>query len=760
MPGLLGNIKTIINGFFDSKLVDQENMVETEPIVGNIQDHLFKDEIIAFVKEEFEKRREERAPYELRWRLVQNFLQGNQYCDINEISNTIYQQEKLYFWQQREVYNHIATIVETRLSKLGRQRPAMTVRPMTSENDDIASAKVCKSIIDSTYNSQRMISKIGVANGWSEICGSVFYKTLWDTTGGEITGYIKSCDCEGPCDCPTEPIYEGDVKTVVIPAYEIYPDSCLNDGIEKCRSIIHAKAFTVDEIKEIWNVEVAGTEVDVYSLGSTRVGLGGLGYNATVPIASQTIKYDSQIVMEYYEMPSRTYSKGRLIIIAGDELLYYGTCPYQIGEHHKIALPFARQECIRNSGTFFGLSVAERCLPIQRAYNAIKNRKHEYLNRLTIGIMTYEDGTLMDEEGLEEDGLAPGTLLPRKPGSSPPTFVNNEQIPQGLIEEENRLLEEFKEISGVYDFFASGGAAGRMKSGVYMEILKEEDDTKLSLTADNIRQAIIEVAKHWLRLYKQYSIGPRMTRLVGKDNTVYLNYWNQSQLTSDDVVPLTDDDLSQTPAQKKQQVMTMLQMGLFNNPDTGKMDRSTRAQVMEMLNYGNWEDGSDIDQAHIAKAMRENIDVQNGYELRVRDFDNHTIHIDEHNKFRLTSEYDDLCNERPDLANYFDNHVLVHQQAIQMAQQQQLQAQVQQQRALHPNEQMNFKDLPVAGQIQMAQQAGIQINPQQQQQVDRQQQQGMQNAHQRLQQYKQANKAKITNTNTTGPRDPINFQRG
>ncbi|AZV56072.1 hypothetical protein [Clostridium sp. AWRP] len=704
MPGILGNIKTIINGFFDSKQSKQPNVIDSEPIVGDVQDYIYKEQLVSFVKEEFDRRQEERTPYELRWRLTQNFIQGNQYCDINEVSNTIFQQEKLYFWQQREVYNHIAAIVETRLSKLGRLKPSMTVRPMTSDNEDISTAKVCKAIVDSTYQSQKMEQKISEANSWSEICGSAFYKDVWNSQGGQLIGYID--DEEGN----KQPIYEGDIECLVVPAYEIFPDSCLNDGIDRCKSIIHAKAFTVDEIEEIWNVKVAGTDIDVYSLGTTRVGVGGLGYNATVPTAAITTKPDSQIVMEYYELPSKIYPDGRLIITTRDELLYYGTCPYKVGENGKIALPFVRQQCVKDAGNFFSISVAERCLPIQRAYNAVKNRKHEYLNRLAIGVMTYEDGTLADEESLEEDGLAPGTIIPRKPGSAPPTFVQSEGLPNTFLDEEEKLMSEFREISGVSELSSSSQASNGAGSGVALEVLKEQDDTRISLTADNIRQAILEVAKQWLRLYKQYSAGPRMVRLVGKDNSVYINYWNKDQLTSDDVVPLTDDDLAQTPAQKKQQVMNLLQLGLFNDPDTGRMDRSTRAKIMEMLNYGNWEDGNDIDQMHISKAMRENIDVQNGQMINVRDFDDHAIHIEEHNKFRLSSDYEDLGRERPDLADYFDQHVQMHQDAIQMQQQQ-----------------------------AMMQQIGVQQQAQPQQ---------------------SSNDIKITHSNTKGPRDPINNQRG
>ncbi|MDV7391054.1 hypothetical protein RZS08_06870, partial [Arthrospira platensis SPKY1] len=209
MPkGILGNIKTVVSGFFDSKLTEDNSKVkETEPILGDIKSIEYKEEIISFVKKEFDRRKEEKLPFELRWRLTQNFIQGNQYCDINEVANTIQQQDKQFWWSQREVYNHIAAIVETRLAKLGRLRPTMTVIPATSDNDDITTAKVCKSIVDSTYSKQKMAAKIKDANSWSEICGSVFYKDIWNPTGGQLIGYIA--DEEGE----QQPIYEGDVET-------------------------------------------------------------------------------------------------------------------------------------------------------------------------------------------------------------------------------------------------------------------------------------------------------------------------------------------------------------------------------------------------------------------------------------------------------------------------------------------------------------------------------------------------------------------
>ncbi len=88
----------------------------------------FYEDLVKEVKDDFERRREERRSYELQWRLNMNFLMGNQYCEISPRGD-VEDVGKQYFWQEREVFNHIAPIVETRLAKLGRVKASISVRP-------------------------------------------------------------------------------------------------------------------------------------------------------------------------------------------------------------------------------------------------------------------------------------------------------------------------------------------------------------------------------------------------------------------------------------------------------------------------------------------------------------------------------------------------------------------------------------------------------------------------------------------------------
>jgi len=92
-----------------------------------------REALAEFVLKEYERRQAERAGFERQWQLNMNFLLGNQYCGAGA-RGEIEDSPKRYGWESREVFNHLAPIVETRLSKLVRVRPKMAVLPASDED--------------------------------------------------------------------------------------------------------------------------------------------------------------------------------------------------------------------------------------------------------------------------------------------------------------------------------------------------------------------------------------------------------------------------------------------------------------------------------------------------------------------------------------------------------------------------------------------------------------------------------------------------
>ena len=367
---------------------------------------------------------------------------------------------------------------------------------------------------------------------------------------------------------------------------------------------------------------------------------------------------------EYWERSTKEYPDGRLIICTDDELLYASELPYKVGTENKPDLPFVLQRAVVRLNCFYGKSIIERLIPIQRDYNALKNRKKEYLNRAAIGQMVYEEGSI-DEDWLETEGLAPGAMIPVKKGSHFPQYMNYHPLPQTFDLEEQNLMHQFIVISGVSEISRDSSAPTGVNSGVALAILQEQDDTRLALTAKLIDNAIIEMAKQWIRLYQQYASFTRILRSVGKNNDVDVIEWMGSDLTSDDIYIETGTQLSESPAQRKQMVFDLINSGLFNDPETGGLSKAGRAKLFEMLEMGNWESFDTETELQINKARRENRMMTNGNMAEVVSYDDDVTHLECHNQHRLTTDYEEMVANNPQVGQIFEQHVEMHIQQLQ-----------------------------------------------------------------------------------------------
>lgn len=600
-----------------------------------------KDTLVSEVRTDFDKRRNDRRSLELQWRLNMNFLAGNQYAEITP-NGDVDDYGKFYFWQEREVFNHIAPIMETRLAKIARVKCGVSARPFSNDEGDIKTAKLTTAILKAVTEENHLSKLVNSATAWSEICGSVFYKVLWNEDKGTVVAYDKT----------GKAIREGDVDIIVCPPYEIFPDSNTAEDIDDLQSIIHAKAYRKDDVFLKWGVEVKGSDVDVFALDTASVA-GGFGYSANVPTIGYECKNDYCIVIERYERPNKEYPNGRLVTVCEDKLLYLGDLPYENGNEGKRCFPFARQICMRQVGNFFGTTIVERMIPVQRAYNAVKNRKHEFINRLAMGVLAVEDGSI-DTDNLEEEGLSPGKILIYRQGSTPPVMMNLGSVPAELTIEEERLMNEFMTISGISEFSKYGKIPANLTSGVALSLLSEQDDSKVSMSAEFVREAVLRIGEQVLRLYRQCCDGARVKRISGDNGDMILKAFNASKLQVDDLVFDTENELSDTPSNRKNMVLELVKMGLLYD-ENGRLSPRMRIKILEMLGMGNWENSLDIEEQHRAKAQGENENVE-GIEDRFLEVDNHELHIEEHTKALICKESKLSQSEKRALLEHIKRH--------------------------------------------------------------------------------------------------------
>ena len=576
------------------------------------------EELVKQVREDFKKRREEKRALEQKWNLNLNYLRGNQYCEISP-TGAVEEEDAEFFWQNKNVYNHIAPIIETRLAKLSRVRPMMSVRAAGGEDRDIKTAKISSDVLNATAARIDLDAIIAKATLWSETLGSAFYKIIWNGAAGDKIG-----ETEG------ESVSSGDVNVFAVSPYEIFPDSIFKEDISAVESLIHARAMSVKDVERIYGVKVDGEDVDVFSLEKT-----GGPSNLNGKVTSATV-HDSAIVIERYERPNSEFPQGRVVTVAGDKLLSVGPLPYKNGIDGERTIPFVKQDSITLPGSFFGVSIIDRLIPLQRAYNAVKNRKHEFMNRVSMGVVTVEDGSV-DADALVEDGLRPGKVIVYRQGYNPPKEMTVQSVPIDFTYEEERLTNEFITISGVSEISRNSGIPTNVTSGTALQILVEQDETRLASTAENVRKAIKQIAKMVIRLFKQFADHTRIMKIAGENKRAQVFYFDSSDITSDDVVFDTENELSSTPAQKKSAVMELLGTGLLHGSN-GKMNARTKAKVLEILGYGSLSNAQDLTELHIERAEEENLRFVSG-SVNVEEYDDHAVHIDEHTRFLLSGEF-------------------------------------------------------------------------------------------------------------------------
>ena len=158
-------------------------------------------------------------------------------------------------------------------------------------------------------------------------------------------------------------------------------------------------------------------------------------------------------------------------------------------------------------------------------------------------------------------------------------------------------------------------------------------------------------------MYKQFAGSTRIMRVAGQNKRVETFYFSSRDITSDEVIFSTENELSYTPAQKKTAIYELIGTGLLSGED-GKIDKRTKTKILEILGFGSVDNARDIQSLHIGRAEQENLDMLSKKEASVSTLDDHEIHIAEHTAFILSQEME--CKDES-LRERVTQHICEHQ---------------------------------------------------------------------------------------------------
>ena len=626
---------------------------------------LYKEDIIKLVTEELERRKTERSMLELQWTLNANFLVGNQYCDINYHSGSIEQVLPADDHLERETFNQIAPIIDTRIANLKKLNYAMQVKPATNELDDYAKAEISTAVLKYVQKNSDFETKKNTAIAWSELCGNCFWLSWWDSAKGSEVARItvSEQDEDGQETTHEEGFYEGDLDYGLITPYELYPESVFKQGIDAQRSIILEQVKTTSDVYDLFGIQMDGGSVETFELTPLPSAL-GYGRETTVCGLGHRSIDDAVKVITYMERPSKHYPDGRMIILIDDrEIVYYGKLPYR-------EIPIVQQVCREIPGQFYGKSVIEDLIPRQRAYNGCVNRIHEYIKRVTIQGYFAEEGAI-DLDEYAERGAAPGAIVEYQPGHNPPRPMQNGNLPSEILNERYNLVRDMEYVAGVSQLMTTGSTPSGVTSGTAIESLKATDDTRLSLTGDQIRNCIRRLAQMWLKIYKQFATTRRVVNYVGSNSIGNAFVWSAEEINSFDVDYTTENELLLSEDEQKQRFFEAMNLGLFTDSN-GQLPERVKQRALEFMKIGNYSEIMNINTLQIQAAQRENTFFAEGVIPEVSEFDDHEIHFEEHLRYILQMDFRVLKQRKPEYAKALEDHAKMHKQAIEQENQMKL----------------------------------------------------------------------------------------
>lgn len=584
--------------------------------------------IKAWLDMQYIKCKDARRPIERQWYTNLAFFNGKHYISTISSKTSSYGYKfhtpKTVPWRVRLIINKVRTVVRTEVAKLTTSRPAFSVVPRTTEDEDIAAARVAEQLFENVYYEQDFLQIMTDAIWWMSITGTSFIKTYWDQNAvyaGE----------------------KGDAKFSVVDPFHVYVSDYLQTDIDRQPFIIQTSMISKEHAKNVYGVEASKNTV---SAAGDDDHLHNMWMNMS---GTERVITERVLVKEFWIKPNQCpfLPQGGVVIMVGDKIVSLTQqSPYRHGKY-----PFT---VIRHipTGRFYGESVITDLIPLQREYNKTASQIVEAKNRMGKPKLVAPKGSI-DPNKITD---APGQIITYNPGFNPPTPLPLEPLPNYVLEELDRIQRDIDDISGQHEI-SRGNVPKEVTAATAISFLQEQDDTRLNPTVHSIESAVGRIGTQYLNLIFQYWQSPRLIRNVGKDGAFSAQYVQANMLRGNvDVRVEAGSAMPYSKAGKQAFVMDLLKFGVIQPQE-----------VLTILELKGVEAAQRNFLADQHQVQRENVKMANAIQVPANAWDNHQVHIGLHNNFRKSQEFESLPEQ---VKMIFEQHVRLHEQELMMKQMQ------------------------------------------------------------------------------------------
>lgn len=592
--------------------------------------------------------------------------------------------------QERITHNILAAKVLAKLAKQIKNRIKYEVAPDSNSQDRIETAKAATKYMSVWWDEQEMDLKTRDVHLNNNVKGWSVLKVVFDNQqGDDITP--DNIDANG------QRIYTGVITCTLNDPLTMYVDPSATTDLE-IRWAVEEKPKDVDWIFAKYGVKVSPepninymSNYDVLQTNSS--GLSTMSTNKKTP--------NMALVRECWIAPCKEYPEGAKITCTQGTFLDFndkaGNMPYFI--FGDIPVP----------GTVKYRAFLQDMLPIQRTINIAKTMMATHMKRMGNSMWAVPIGSDVDEEMLTNDE---GGMFYFNGSNGQPMRVAPNDIPSFFDRIIALMQRDIDDMSGVRELSGNALPAG-LDTASGLALMVEQENEKLAVTSQGYERQMKRLLRHVLQLMKKHYTEERQAKILGENNEVEIISFRGSDLSGhEDINIVQGSTLPEMRSAQEDRIMMLWRsnaivddngapdskkllklMGMGDSKELYEMDRLDENKAkLENKQFEAMQDPKMFQAVNMVNQQREQIkQMQQQQQMMaqnqgiapdaiqamnqplppppnfipyVRDFQNHQLHIYNHNLFRKTTDYDNLP---PQAQKMVDAHIAEHEQFIQQA---------------------------------------------------------------------------------------------
>ncbi len=588
------------------------------------------------VKEKEDVGLDMRRKEERRWIIALSFLDGNQYVYFNSDSHRLVELGRRQ-GRMMVVDNRLTPRWKRQVNDLIKTNPKVSTVPGTNEEEDINAAKFGDRWIKWFWQQRQVKRTLRLLGGWIYSTGNGYLVDRWNgRLGNEVIDSQSG-----------KIVYEGDVELECYSPFEVLTSSRTETDHHR-NAFMHLKKW-----RELdWLVgeypkkgkEITAEERDANEYGFMYTGLFG---------------NDAPVVMGAYEhkvfiKPNVDYPKGKMLCAANGIILEEDDYPYDY-------YPIEHFKDIDIPGVYYGRATMYDAVPLQVMWNKMMTSLYEYNDFMAKGKWLVPKGAAM--EIVPDNTHGEQIRYNHQQGMKPEHLTL-----KGLPSTYDRLLGII--ASSMDDIFSQhevsrGTNKSDIRSGEMVSILREQDAHGSigthAIFEESLQRVMSRVLKRVSQGYKQN----RMLKIYGREGEFEVLAFKGSDLRDNtDIHIVKQSSIADSRIARENVILRKYELGLYGDPT----DPQVRREVMNMMEDVAVKDQFSMEIIDEKLAKWENGQILKGQNAQINLYDDHVIHLREHDRKRKSVDHQKLRIQKPDkfdlMENAFEAHCGSHRKIL------------------------------------------------------------------------------------------------